>query len=100
LEKIKIRGLSHLAAAILGAWGLAVFLKALYDLCLGEPEANLYAPQEWAFVTREQWLRYAGFELAYGLSCLALAWFALNIGRFLPEFIERPRREPEFQIFD
>ena len=100
MEKLKIRGLARLSAAIFGVWGAAVALKALYDLFAGEPEANLYAPEKWAFVTREQWLRYGGFELAYGLACLGLAWALVKYARFLPEVVERPRREPEFQLFD
>ena len=100
MEKIKIRGLAHLLSGLLGLWGGAVALKALYDLFAGEPEANLYAPQKWAFVTEEQWMRYAGFELAYGLACLALAWAVLKYARFLPEVVERHRREPDFQLFD
>lgn len=70
-------------------WGGVVSVKALYDLFLGEPEANRYAPQPWDFVTREQWLRYGGFELAYGACCLALAWFLFRYARSLPETVSR-----------
>jgi len=100
MEKIKIRGLAHISSWILGSWGGLVAAKALYDLFGGEPEANLYAPVKWAFVTQEQWLRYAGFELAYGVALLGLAWALRRYARFLPETISRPRREPEFQLFD
>lgn len=100
MEKVKIRGLAHLIAALFGLWGSAIAVKALYDLFAGEPEANFYAPVKWAFVTQEQWLRYGGFELAYGLSCLALAWAVFKYSRFLPEVIERSRREPELKLFD
>lgn len=99
-ERIRIRGLAQLTSGILGFWGIVVAIKALYDLALGEPEANLYAPQRWAFVTREQWIRYAGFELIYGLACLALAWAVLKYSRFLPYSLERPKSEPEFQLFN
>lgn len=100
MEKIKIRGLAHIGATLLGVWGGVVALKAVFDLFVGEPEANLYAPQKWAFVSQEQWLRYAGFELAYGLACLGLAWLLWRYSRFLPVFIERPRRPAELQLFD
>ncbi len=100
MEKIKIRGLARLSSLILGSWGGLVAVKSLYDLFLGEPEANLYAPAKWMFVTREQWLRYAGFELAYGLCLLALALTLRRYARFLPETVSRPRREPEFDLFD
>jgi hypothetical protein len=99
LETIKIRGLVRLAAAIFAGWGGPVALKGLYDLFLGEPEANLYAPKPWAFVTQEQWLRWSGFELAYGLACLGLAWYCWRWSARLPETVRRARREPEFSLF-
>lgn len=67
---------------------------------MGEPEANLYSPVKWQFVTREQWLRYSGFELTYGLACLGLAVLLWRYSRFLPEWIQRPRRPAELQLFD
>ncbi|MBI4679361.1 MAG: hypothetical protein HY748_17435 [Elusimicrobia bacterium] len=99
-EKIKVRGLACLAAAIFGCWGGLIALKGLYDLFIGEPEANLYSAVPWTFVTQEAWLRYGGFEVAYGLACLALGWAVLRYGRFLPETLERARREPKFELFD
>lgn len=86
----------RLAAWMLGAWGAVVGLKGFYDRFLGgEPEANLYAPQPWAFVTREAWERYASFELAYAAACLGLAVWLFKYSRFLPETVERPAsREP------
>lgn len=92
--------MAHIAGSLLGVWGAVVFLKGVYDLFIGEPEANLFAPQKWAFVTQEQWLRYAFFESAYGLACLALAWAVFRYARFLPELLSRPKRDPEFQLFD
>ena len=100
MEKVKVRGLLRISACVFALWGAVVAAKAFYDLFVGEPQANLYAPRPWAFVTREEWLRYGGFELAYGLALLGLAFFAFQYSRFLPEFIERPRREPEFRLFD
>lgn len=100
MEKIKVRGLPRIASALLGIWGAVVGGKALYDLFIGEPEANLYSPRKWQFVTREQWLRYGGFELVYGLSLLALAWLLWRYSRFLPEWISRAKRPPELQLFD
>lgn len=66
---------------------------------MGEPEANLYAPQAWAFVSRSQWLRYAGFELVYGLAAMALAFFLFRYARFVPETLERPVQEPGLDLF-
>jgi len=99
-ETIKVRGLARLAAAIFAGWGGLVAFKGLYDLFVGEPEANLYAPTRWGFVTEAQWLRWAGFEFLYGLACLALCWYCLRWARRLPETAERARRAPEFSLFD
>ena len=99
-ETVKIKGLARLAAAIFAGWGGLVAFKGLYDLFAGEPEANLYAPHKWAFVSEAQWMRWAGFELAYGLACAGLAWYCWRWSRRLPETVERARREPEFTLFD
>jgi hypothetical protein len=99
-ETIKIRGLARLTSAIFAVWGGLIAFKGFWDLFGGEPEANLYAPAKWAFVTQEQWLRYAGFELAYGAACLGAAWYSWRWGSRLPETIQRARREPEFSLFD
>jgi hypothetical protein len=98
-ETLKIRGLARLAAAIFAGWGGLVALKGLWDLFVGEPEANIYAPAKWAFVSQTQWLRWAGFELVYGLACGGLAWCCLRYARRLPETATRPRRAPEFSLF-
>lgn len=99
-ETIKIRGLARIPARIFGVWGAIVLLKGLWDVVgPGEPEANLYAPEKWAFVTQAQWLRYGLFELAYGAACLGLAWVLWRYSRFLPETVSRPRREPAFDLF-
>ena len=91
--KVKVRGLALISAAMFCVWGAVVAPKGAYDLFWGEPEANLYAPRPWAFVTQEQWLRYAGFELAYGLACLGVAWFLFKYSRFLPETVSAVRAE-------
>ncbi|MBI4054793.1 MAG: hypothetical protein HY402_01520 [Elusimicrobia bacterium] len=93
LQKVKIRGLFRLAATVLAFVGSLVCVKAVYDLFWGEPEANLYAPEPWGFVSRQEWLRYGGFELAYGLACLGLAWYVLRTGRRFPEVVERPKKD-------
>ena len=90
-QRINIRGVPRIAAWIFGVWGAVVVPKSVYDLFRGTPEANLYAPAPWAFVTREQWLRYAGFELFYGLCCLGLAYFLFRYSLLLPE--TAPREE-------
>ncbi|MCH8031353.1 MAG: hypothetical protein IIB09_06015 [Bacteroidetes bacterium] len=100
MERIKIRGLAYGTSVVFTLWGAVVSIKGLYYLFGGEPEANLFSPRPWQFVTREQWMRYGGFELAYGLACLALGWALWRYARFLPQVISRPRREPEFQLFD
>jgi hypothetical protein len=64
--------LARLAAKLFLVWGVLVSGKGLWDAFAGEPEANFYSPKPWEFVTREQWARYAGFELAYGLACVGM----------------------------
>jgi hypothetical protein len=94
-EKVRIRGLARVVSGLFGLWGTVVAVKAVYDLFVGEPEANLYAPQPWQFVTKEQWLRWGGFELVYGLACLGLAFYVRQFARWLPEFVVRPRQEAD-----
>jgi len=79
-----------MAAWIFGLWGAIVTPKGVYDLFWGSPEANLYAPEAWAFVSKEQWLRYGGFEVVYGLACLGVALYLVRFSKFLPESISRP----------
>jgi len=98
-ETIKVRGLARLASAIFAGWGGLVLSKGVYDLLGGEPEANLYAAKAWGFVSRAEWGRYVRFELAYGLACLALAWYCLRWSRRLPETVRRARRPAEFDLF-
>jgi hypothetical protein len=101
VETIKIRGLVRLSAWMFAVWGAAVSFKGAYDLLLGgQPEANLYAPAPWAFVTQAQWFRYSGFEAAYGVACLAIAWTLMRYARFLPETVRRARTEPELDLFN
>lgn len=99
-EKVKVRGLAHVVSGILAPWGALVTCKGLYDLAVGEPEANLYSADKWQFVTQEQWLRYAGFELAYGLALLALAYAVFRYARFLPAWVERTKTQPDIRFFD
>lgn len=95
-----MRGLLIVPIIGFGLWGSVVALKGLYDLFIGEPEANLYAPAKWAFVTQQQWLRYAGFELVYGLCLVGLAYALRRYSRFLPETVTRASREPELRLFE
>ena len=94
-EKVGVRGLAVLTGWIFLSWGGAAALKGLYDLFFGQPEANLYSPAPWQFVGRAQWLRWGGFELAYGAACLALGWAARSYAKRLPEFILRQKKNEE-----
>jgi hypothetical protein len=73
--------LVYLAAVLFGVPGLAVAAKGLWDCFGGEPEANSFSPQPWAFVSREEWVRWAGFELALGLAFLGVAWALGSLAR-------------------
>ena len=93
MERIKIRGLVRISGWMFAVWGAVTAAKGVYDRFLGgEPEANLYAPHRWDFVTQGQWARYASFELAYGAACVALAVVLFKYSDFLPETVRRPRR--------
>jgi hypothetical protein len=95
-EKIAVRGLPRLAAGIFGFCGALAVLKGLRDCFGGEPEANFFSPRPWEFVTRAQWLRFAGFELAYGAACLGLAWAAWEYSKRLPAWTVRKTKEEGF----
>ncbi|MBI4056361.1 MAG: hypothetical protein HY399_02315 [Elusimicrobia bacterium] len=99
MEKIKVRGLVKISGTLFFVWGLLVAVKSLYDLFWGEPESNRYSLKPWEFVSREQWFRYAGFELVYGLACLALAWTLFQYAAKLPEFRTRPIPKPKVSLF-
>ncbi|MHB9155790.1 MAG: hypothetical protein ACYC5N_08905 [Endomicrobiales bacterium] len=89
MEKIKVRGLVCSAGWIFFLWGCAVTIKGFRDAFWGEPEANLYSPSRWEFVSQNQWLTWSGFEIAYGLACAGIAFLLWNYARRLPDFIER-----------
>ena len=94
-EKIKIRGLVRTAGWIFNLWGGVVAFKGLYDSFFGEPDANFYSPEKWQFVTQEQWLRWSGFEITYGLACIAVGVLGWEIGKRLPEWIIRTKEPKE-----
>ncbi len=95
MEKIKIRGLIRIAGWIFNVWGGLVAFKGLYDSFFGEPEANFYSPEKWQFVTQDQWMRWSGFELAYGLACVGLGWACWEMAKKLPDWTERPKQTPD-----
>ncbi|OGR84654.1 MAG: hypothetical protein A2901_07430 [Elusimicrobia bacterium RIFCSPLOWO2_01_FULL_54_10] len=95
MEKVKIRGLVRIAGWIFHVWGGLVAFKGLYDSFFGEPEANLYSPEKWEFVTQEQWLRWSGFEIAYGLACIGLGFACWEAAKRLPDWVERAKQTPD-----
>lgn len=90
-EKIRIRGLVVIAGRLFMLWGAAVALAGLYHAFWGEPEANFYSFSKWEFVTRAEWLRWSGFEIAYGLACLGLGLACLEFSKRVPEWVEREK---------
>jgi hypothetical protein len=90
-EKVAVRGLARLTGWFFLVWGAVLVLKGLFDAFVGEPEANFYSSRPWEFVTRAQWFRWAGFELAYGAACLALWRAAWEYAKRLPVFIVRDK---------
>ncbi len=91
MEKVRVRGLVAMCGWIFLACAAGAFVKGAYDLVAGQPEANLYSPQPWAFVTQAQWRRYAFFEAVYGLGCGCVSWLLFGYARWLPEYLRRER---------
>jgi hypothetical protein len=81
--------LARVAGWISFTFGGFVFLRGLWDCFAGQPEANHYSSFPWQFVTRGEWLSYAGFEMAYGLAACGLGWVAWQIARRLPASVIR-----------
>ncbi|MBN1824398.1 MAG: hypothetical protein JW803_08775 [Endomicrobiales bacterium] len=93
MEKIKVRGLVRSAGWIFVAWGGLVAVKGFWDVFLGEPEANYYSLNKWDFVSQKQWLTWSGFEITYGLACVAIALVLWKYAPRLPEFIEKRKEK-------
>ena len=72
-----------ISSIIFKVWGYFCAFKGLYDLFLGEPEANLYSRVKWEFVSYEQWLRWGGFEVTYGIFCVAFGYFLYKISTLI-----------------
>ncbi|MBN1621216.1 MAG: hypothetical protein JW871_01345 [Endomicrobiales bacterium] len=89
MRKVKIRGLVRCAARIFLVWGSIVAIKGVWDVFWGEPEANLYSPNKWDFISQKQWLTWSGFEITYGLACVAISYILFKYAWRLPEYIEQ-----------
>ena len=67
---------SSASLALLAAWvfsfGARGGLKGLWDAFWARWKPVSFPPNPGIFVTRDQWFRFAGFELTYGLACVAL----------------------------
>ena len=87
MEKIKLRGLPVISGWIFVFFGVIVTLKGFYDSFFGEPEANIYSLKKWDFISKQQWLTWSGFEIAYGLACMGVAYFLMEYSKRLPEYI-------------
>jgi hypothetical protein len=94
-ERVVIAGLPRLGSWIFFVAGGLAAVKGVWDLFIGQPEANYFSPAPWQFVTREQWSRYAGFELTFGLACLAVGAAARTFARRLPAWVEREKLSEE-----
>lgn len=94
-EKVLIRGLVRGAGWIFLVWGAIVAFKGIWDSFWGEPEANFFSPAKWEFVTKEQWFRYTGFEILYGLACAGVAFLLWKYAAYMPEYYVRKKQEPD-----
>ncbi len=88
-EKVAVAGLARLAAGMMWAAGGLVGAKGAWDCFAGQPEAQYFSPRPWMFVNQAQWARFAGFELTFGLSCVALGWGIWVYSLRLPAWRER-----------
>ena len=89
-RRVAVRGLAHLAAAVFWVGGAAASLKGFWDAFFGAPEARFFSAKPWDFVTREQWFRFTGLELTFGLACLALGAACRVYARRLPIYRDVP----------
>jgi hypothetical protein len=69
----------RVSSVVFKIWGAVAALKGIYDLVSGAPEANMFSAEKWQFVTYEQWLRWGGFELTYGLFCAAFGYLLFAV---------------------
>ncbi len=85
IEKIKIRGLVCQSGWIFFIWGIIVAIKGLLDAFILNPESE--------FVSLDEWLKYAGFELTYGLACLGVGILLFKFSPRVKEYIVRDKEE-------
>ncbi|MCK5533845.1 hypothetical protein KAI68_01925 [bacterium] len=85
IEKIKIRGLVRQSGWIFLIWGIVVAIKGLLDAFLLNP------PSE--FISLDEWLRYAGFEIIYGIACLGVGILLFKFSRRVKEYVVRDKEE-------
>lgn len=71
---MKVRGLVKIAGWIFLGWGSVVTTKGFLDAFWLSPESE--------FVPLGKWVKYAGFEIVYGLACCI-------VGILLFEYIKR-----------
>jgi hypothetical protein len=95
-SKIKIRGLFRIAGWILVGWGSGMSFLGLVHAFFGEPEANIYSLEKWQFVTQEQWLRWSGFEMTYGLACIGIALVVWELAKRFPETVLQEKQKNDF----
>jgi len=83
-KRVAVRGVVRFPSVLFFLVGGGAALKGIWDSFFGAPEANVFSPVPWSFVTREEWLRFAGFELAFGLACVGVGLTLWVWSRELP----------------
>ena len=89
-EKIKIRGLVRQAGWIFLIWGIVVGIKGLLDAFVLNPESE--------FIPLDKWLKYAGFELTYGIACVAVGIVLFKFSERVKEYIIRHKEIRENEL--
>lgn len=89
-EKVAVAGLGRMAARILGGVGILGATKGMWDVAVGVPESVYFSSAPWAIVSKAAWIRFALFEIVFGLSCVWVGRVVWLFSRRLPEWFERP----------
>jgi len=92
-KKVKVRWLFKFSSWLFIIIGTIILIDGILDSFILEPEANKFSLSKWEFITFEEWLNFARFEMIYGLSCIILGLYTLKFSRKLPSYIIKELKE-------
>lgn len=76
MNKEEIKGLSRIAGWIFVVFGMLVVIKGFLDIFILFPSSE--------FVSIDNWIRYALFEVVYGIACMSVG---LVIFKFINAYL-------------